>query len=249
MRSVAGEADRPSHTLAAVKPRAALILALALALTCVATGCSSGSSSSSSAATRASSSGFDGAALPRGVLAPAFTLADQNGRRVSLADYRGRVTIVAFVYSTCGAPCVVIAQQIRGALDELAKPVPVLLVSADPAADTPARVASFLARVSLSGRVDYLGGSPAQLRPVWHAFHVTPASADRAAFARTASVFVIDATGHERVIFQLEQLTPEGLAHDIRKLLTSSGREAAHDPREALCGAAPARIPASLLIP
>ena len=94
-----------------------------------------------------------------------------------------------------------------------------LLVSADPAADTPARVARFLAGTSLSGRVSYLSGSPAQLRPVWHAFHITPARADRAAFARTASVFLIDRTGHERVIFQLEQLTPEGLAHDIRKLL------------------------------
>ena len=49
-----------------------------------------------------------------------------------------------------------IAQQIRGALDELRRPVPVLLISADPAADTPARVRRFLPRVSLSGRVRYL---------------------------------------------------------------------------------------------
>jgi protein SCO1/2 len=193
-----------------------------LLLAALLAGCSSGSSSSSSSSSvsqPAGATGFEGAALPPGVLAPAFTLTDQHGHSVSLASYRGQVTIVAFVYSTCGATCVVIAQQIRGALDELSRPVPVLLISADPAADTPARVRDFLSRVSLSGRVSYLRGDAAQLRRVWHAFGVTPASADRAAFDRSAPVYLIDRAGRERVIYQLEQLTPEAVAHDVRKLL------------------------------
>jgi protein SCO1 len=181
--------------------------------------CSSGSPSSQSAAQAPAASGFDGAALPPGVLAPSFTLSDEHGQAVSLASLRGQVAIVAFVYSTCGAPCIVIGQQIRGALNELAHPVPVLLISADPAVDTHARVARFLASVSLTGRVRYLSGSATQLRGVWHAFRVIPASADRAAFDRSAAVYLIDRGGHERVIFQLEQLTPEALAHDVRKLL------------------------------
>jgi protein SCO1/2 len=196
---------------------------LALVLVAAAVGCSGGSDSTSSAgsfsAQTAGASGFDGAALPAGIQAPNFTLRDQRGRRVSLASYRGRVTIVAFVYSTCGSPCVVIAQQIRGALDELGSAVPVLLISADPEADKPARVSRFLRAMSLSGRVSYLSGTAAQLRPVWHAFRVVTPSAGRAAFARSASVFLIDRAGRERVIFQLEQLTPEALAHDVRKLM------------------------------
>jgi protein SCO1 len=192
------------------------VCALAIALA----GCSSGSAASSASVSQpAGASGFDGAALPAGVTAPAFTLTDQRGRAASLAAYRGKVTIVAFVYSTCGATCVVIAQQIRGALDELPRPVPVLLISADPASDTPARVSRFLSRVSLSGRVSYLSGTPGQLRPIWRAFRVTPAGTGRAAFARSAPVYLIDRAGHERVIYQLEQLTPEAVAHDLRKLL------------------------------
>jgi protein SCO1/2 len=204
--------------LAGLKRAGAALMALALTLaTC---GCGSSSSSSSAVARQgASVSGFDGAALPGGVVAPTFALVDQNGRSVSLASYRGHVVIVAFVYSTCGAPCVVIAQQIRGALDELARPVTVLFVSAEPAADTRAHVSRFLARASLGGRVSYLSGSPAQLRAVWRAFRVIGASGHRAAFARSASVFLIDRAGRERVIFQLGQLTPEALAHDVRKLL------------------------------
>src|SRR5580692_10149240 len=98
---------------------APVVLAIALAtVALVLGGCSSGSSpagstssTGASASTSASSSsGFDGAALP---VAPAhgFTLADltDNGRTVSLSRYRGQVVILAFLYSTCGAPCVVIA--------------------------------------------------------------------------------------------------------------------------------------------
>lgn len=201
--------------------RARLLAAgLALALVFALAGCGSGSSRSSSGSTpSASGSGFEGAALPRGVAAARFTLRDQSGSRVSLSSYRGRVVVVAFLYSTCGSPCVVIAQQIRGALDELGRPVPVLVISADPAADTPSSVLRFLRHVSLAGRVRWLSGSPAQLRPLWRAFRVPPASAGRAAFARSASVFLIDRQGMERVIFQLEQLTPEALSHDVRKLL------------------------------
>ncbi|HEY1449886.1 MAG TPA: SCO family protein, partial [Solirubrobacteraceae bacterium] len=181
---------------------------------------SSGSSGSESSPTSTtSSSGFDGAALPPGVTPPAFTLHDERGAPASLSSYPGQVIVVAFLYSDCGATCVVIAQQIRGALDELPQAVPVLVISADPQADTPARVARFLAQTSLTGRVRWLSGTPAQLRRVWHAFRVLPASAGHAAFARSTSVFVIDRDGHERVIFQLEQLTPEALSHDVRKLL------------------------------
>jgi protein SCO1 len=173
-------------------------------------------------ATGSGESAFEGAALPAGVAAPEFTLTDQHGRRVSLSDYRGRVVVIAFLYSTCGAPCQLIAQQVRGALDELGerdgKTPAVLIVSADPIADTPQSVQRFLAETSLNGRVEYLTGSEAALRNVWSAYRVAPATAGEAAFARSASVLLVDAQGHERVLFQTEQLTPEALAHDVGRL-------------------------------
>lgn len=164
-------------------------------------------------------SGFDGAAIPPpSPPAPDFTLTDQHGHAVSLRELRGHVVALTFLYSTCGATCTLIAQQIRGALDELGHAVPVLIISADPRADTHASVAHFLAEVSLSRRVSYLTGSPAQLRRVWRAYRVHPASAGRAVFDKYAFLLLIDASGRERVLFEPEVLTPEGLAHDLRRL-------------------------------
>jgi cytochrome oxidase Cu insertion factor (SCO1/SenC/PrrC family) len=198
-----------------------IALAAAVILSCSSSPSSSRGGASvggSSNASAPGASGFDGAALPGDVAAPDFTLTDQHGHRVSLSHYRGQVTVLAFLYSSCGGPCIVIAQQIRGALDELARPAAVVIVSADPTADTPASVARFLRRVSLTGRVRYLTGSASQLRPVWRAYRVVPASAGRGSFARAATVALLDRQGRERVLFGPEQLTPESLAHDVRRL-------------------------------
>jgi cytochrome oxidase Cu insertion factor (SCO1/SenC/PrrC family) len=149
------------------------------------------------------------------VSAPAFTLTDVHGSPVALADSRGQVTVLAFLDSSCRA-CLLIGQQIRGALDQLPHPVPVLLVSVDPAPDTPASVRRFLHDVSLTGRARYLVGPPAALAAVWRHYGVrTPGAAGAQAFEQAAPVLLIDRSGHERVIYDQEQLTPEALAHDI----------------------------------
>jgi len=181
-------------------------------------GTASAPAATGAAAAPLSRGGFAGAELPHAVPAPPLALTDQYGRAVSLASLRGQPVLVAFLYAHCGGPCTLIAQQIRGALDELRHPVPVLIVSADPAGDTPAAVRSFLAATSLSGRVYYLTGPAAALRSVWRAYGVRPAAAGRAAFASRLTVVLIDPQGRERVLYGPEQLTPEALAHDVGKL-------------------------------
>ncbi len=180
------------------------------------------SSSSSTASGGKASSAFDGAPFPPGISAPGFTLGDQYGHTVSLGDYRGRVVVLSFLYATCGDTCIVIAQQIRGALNELedehAHEPAVVIVSADPQADTPARIARFLAEVSLTGRVEYLTGPLPRLRSIWRAYGVRPASAGAGAFDEYAPVLLVDRSGEKRVLFESEELTPEALSHDIGKL-------------------------------
>jgi cytochrome oxidase Cu insertion factor (SCO1/SenC/PrrC family) len=199
-------------------PVAALAMVIALVAILAAPSDHHSASSTVPGSEATNSSGFDGAALSPSPTAPGFTLTDQHGRAASLSSLRGQVTMLTFLYSTCGATCILIAQQIRGALDELPHPVPVLIISADPSADTPASVARFLARVSLTGRVRYLTGPPARLRAVWRAYRVHPTTQGRATFNRYVPLLLLDARGSERVLFEPEVLTPESLAHDICRL-------------------------------
>ena len=133
--------------------------------------------------------------MPAGLKPHEFTLTDQHGRRVSLSSFRGDVVILAFLYSTSKAAAPLIAQQIRGAVDELephTSAVRAVAVSVDPTADTPARVRAFLRASSLTGRLEYLTGNTAQLRAVWRAYHVVPASAGEGAYERGAFVLLLD---------------------------------------------------------
>lgn len=207
---------------------AATVLALALAVALVVLlrgsgGHDSSSGASSSGATSGPESQFEGAPFPGyGIAVPDFTLSNEHGEPVSLSEYRGQVVVLTFLYSTCGGTCIVIAQQIRGALDELeaehVRAPAVLIVSADPAADTPERMRSFLAQMSLSGRAQYLTGSESRLRAIWRAYGAKPASAGAHVFDEYAPVLLIDPAGRKRVLFEVEELTPEALSHDIRKL-------------------------------
>jgi protein SCO1 len=166
-------------------------------------------------------SGFAGSIRPQGPPAD-FALRDQDGRTVRVADERGRPVIVTFMYSTCENECPTMAAQIRGALDDLGHDVPVLAVSVDPANDTPTRARRFLEKQRLNGRASFLLGDTAQLQRVWRAFGVQPQEPNGR--EHSASVVVLDRDGRQRAGFPVDQLTPEGLAHDVRALERSSAQ-------------------------
>jgi protein SCO1/2 len=172
--------------------------------------------SRSSTAPNTANGSFDGAAFPPGVRARDFTLTNELGQSVSLSAYKGKVVVLAFLFSKCRT-CVLVADQVRGALDELGSTssVTAIFVSTDPRADSRGSVKRFLNEISLNGRVEYLTGTAKQLQPVWKAYAIPPVSAGRSASEAGTTVLLIDRKGNERVGFGLEQITPEGLAHDI----------------------------------
>ncbi|HEU4974566.1 MAG TPA: SCO family protein [Baekduia sp.] len=158
---------------------------------------------------------FEGAMRPKAIPPADFALRDQDGHLVRLSDLRGHPAIVTFMYSTCRDTCPLTAQQIRIALDELHTPVPAVAISVDPANDTPLNARRFLARQSLTGRMRFLLGSRGQLEPLWKAYGVQPQGT---AFDHSAYVVLLDAQGRQRVGWPVDELRPEGLAHDLRVL-------------------------------
>jgi protein SCO1/2 len=159
--------------------------------------------------------GFAGAIRPPGMPAPRFVLRDQDGRLVDAGSLEGRPAVVTFLYTSCRDTCPLVADQIRGALDDLPRPVPVVAVSVDPPGDTPLAAKRFLARHGLTGRARFLLGTRPELARVWRQFGVQPQGNG---LDHTPSTVLLDRRGRQRVGFLADQLTPEGLAHDLRRL-------------------------------
>ena len=158
---------------------------------------------------------FEGATFPRGVRAPDFSLENQDGERVTMAELRGKPVIVTFLYTTCRESCPAQAQTVKGAMNDLGHDVPALAISVDPPRDTPERARAFLRKQRMTGRMDFLLGSRNRLRRVWKRFAIRPQSAHE---EHQAHMILVDKRGLQRVGFPVEQATPERLAHDVSML-------------------------------
>ncbi len=170
------------------------------------------------AAVANSGSEFVGPTMPPGLRAANFSLVDQNGHRVTLDRYRGKVVVLTFIHSLCHDTCPFMVEQIKGALNDLpqgGRGVPAIGVSVDPSEDTVASRRRFLARHQMTDRLAFVNGPMPAMRRVWHAYAMQPVTPkiDHSTF-----VILVDKRGLERVGFAADQLTPEGLAHDIRVL-------------------------------
>lgn len=166
------------------------------------------------------SSTFEGATMPAGLRAPDFELRNHEGEPVSMRALRGRPVIVTFLYTTCQDSCPIQAQTVRGALDELGHDVPALAVAVDPPRDTPERAQAFLSKQRATGRIDFVLGTRAELRPLWRGFAIQPQSVTREHQARFT---LVDARGFQRVGYPGSEATPERLAHDVRLLEREAG--------------------------
>lgn len=214
-------AGRPLRYL----PIAILVLLVAGAALLVATGSSSkqqlpgGDKSTHSAR-------LDGLLLQPVRQAPALTsLHNSLGQPVNLADYRGKAVFVTFLYTHCPDICPLIASQLHNALSRLgakADNVQLVAVSVDPRGDTPANVARFLKEHQLTGQMQYLVGSAAELAPVWQKWGV---GSDRDAgnpefINHSALVYGISASGKLTTVYAAN-LNPTEIDHDVPLLLAS----------------------------
>ncbi len=158
--------------------------------------------------------------------APSFTLVDQNGAPVSLEAQRGHPVVLTFLYTHCPDACPLTAEKLHAAEQSLgtrAADVRWLVVSIDPAGDTPAAASEFVAAHHLTGQVHYLLGSQSQLQPIWSAYHIAvqpgqDAQAQVRSVVHSLGVYAIDGQGRERVYLD-QDFDPAGLASDLRILL------------------------------
>jgi protein SCO1/2 len=110
-----------------------------------------------------------------------FRLRDQDGRRVSLADARGKVVVLTFLYTACRDLCPAQAGEIAQAVGRVGDGVVVYGVSVDPVGDTREHVDEWIEEHGLThAPVRYLIGSRRELAAVWRAYGIVPIATDEA---------------------------------------------------------------------
>jgi len=161
--------------------------------------------------------GFAGAIRPD-IPPRTWTLTDQDGHLTRVGAPSDGPSIVTFLYTHCQDTCPVTASTVRGALDQFGHDVPAYAISVDPANDTPDSARAFLSRNHLTGRMRFLLRPDTTLQQVWTTFGIRP---QERGLEHTAYVVLLDRTGRQRIGFPFDKLTPEGLAHDLRRLSQS----------------------------
>jgi protein SCO1/2 len=76
---------------------------------------------------------------------PDFSLTDQTGSTVTLADLKGKVWIADFIFTSCGGMCPVMTDKMRKLSDTLPAEIHLVSFTVDPDRDTPQVLAAYAA--------------------------------------------------------------------------------------------------------
>jgi protein SCO1/2 len=110
---------------------------------------------------------------PSGVIGGSFSLTDQNGKKVTDADFRGKIMLVFFGYTHCPDICPVTVSTLSktmGLLGDKADAVVPIFITLDPKRDTPAVLKDYLA--NFDKRMVGLTGSPKDIKKAADAYKV-----------------------------------------------------------------------------
>jgi protein SCO1 len=163
-------------------------------------------------------------ALPTIGPAPAFELTAEDGHTVALADLRGKVVVVDFIFTSCTDECPLQTEKLaslQAALDgDFGPRVHFVSISIDPEHDTPEVLAAYAARhhARLAGW-SFLTGRPELIRQISRDYGVVSLRADRGKPSHNPLTSVIDAAGALRVQYAGVRYQPRELLGDIRSLL------------------------------
>jgi protein SCO1 len=103
-----------------------------------------------------------------------FRLVDQNGRRFTEADLKGKWHLVFFGFTHCDDVCPTTLHELSAAVGRLAAgkrdEIAIVFISVDPRRDTPAVLKSYLAK--FAAPIVGLTGSEAEVRQAARGYHV-----------------------------------------------------------------------------
>ncbi len=158
--------------------------------------------------------------------APDFALFDTSGRKVRLSDHRGRVVVLAFIFTSCPGVCPIISRQMAALQEDLRKPglfpqkASMLSVTVDPETDS----AEVLADYAKTYGADpagwrFLRDEPSRLKKVLAAYDEWTRLLPKGEIDHPARVYLLDSQGRIREIYSLSFFDERQAKLDILALL------------------------------
>jgi protein SCO1/2 len=158
-----------------------------------------------------------------------FTLVDQGARSFNFKSLRGRVVIVAFVYTSCPDLCPLLTAAMRqvqdGVKGDERRQIYLMTITTDPEIDTPEVMAAYAKRYGVDlANWTFLSGSETALEKVWQKFGVGVKRKARGLVDHTPLTAVIDRTGTMRIAYVGAAPSAGSILQDVRKLFREHGR-------------------------
>ncbi len=161
--------------------------------------------------------------LPKIAPAPEFALTSQDGARVTLADFRGKVVAVTFIFTLCTATCPVLTPMMSFVQDQLGSDfgakIAFVSITVDPERDTPQVLKEYAQAfgANLAGW-SFLTGAPAAIQDVARRYGVYASKAQNDV-EHTFLTSVVDPHGILRVQYLGVRFDPEEFRRDLLSLL------------------------------
>jgi protein SCO1/2 len=166
----------------------------------------------------------DSGRLPLIGSAPGFALDSSRGSRVTLADLRGKVLALTFVFTTCTATCPILTAKlvdIARLLDSDFGPrIAFVAISVDPLNDTPARLRDYAtAHGADSPGWYFLTGAPGDIERVLRRYGAFARRTESGSVEHLFLTSLIDRNGMLRVQYVGTRFDAREMQRDLHMLL------------------------------
>ena len=162
--------------------------------------------------------------LPKIAPAPVFALTSQDGGQVTLADFRGKVVAVTFIFTLCTATCPVLTPMMSFVQDQLGSDfgakIAFISITVDPERDTPQVLKEYAQAfgANLAGW-SFLTGAPTAIQEVTHGYGVYASKSKNGDVDHTFLTSIVDPHGILRVQYLGVRFDPEEFRRDLLSLL------------------------------
>jgi protein SCO1 len=156
--------------------------------------------------------------------APPFTLTSQDGKPLTLADLRGKVVALTFIYTECPDICPMLTQKMVDVQDELGprfgSKITFVSISLDPEHDTP-EVLKDYARFwgTKPEGWSFLTGSLEAIHEVTRRYGVFFVKTEDGSVEHSQLTTLVDADGQMRVQYLGARFDPEEFRRDLLSLV------------------------------